>query len=198
MKPLLAVLAFSMLGIAGCSVEDVDAAQAGNETPTPVAKQQPASSQPTPSDVTGKPSPTPGYDWHLRIDESIRTRPATLAYEVSDTDRQPLTITCEEGSSRLFAEISGGPTDLAKLTLASGDQMRQLKGETRPTEIPEMPHFVSEEIAGDAPLVTAFAANGWLRMTAKDITTDMAASHKGAKAIADFVKHCTRPYSPWG
>lgn len=195
-RTLAAALAFSALGIAGCSAEDVEAAQGDNDTRT--TKQQPAASRPTPRDVTGKPSPTPGYDWHLRIDESIRTRPATLAYEVSDTDRQPLTITCEEGSSRLFAEISGGPADLAKLTLTSGDQTRQLKGETRPTEIPEMPHFVSEEIAGDAPLVTAFAANGWLRMTAKDTTTDMVASPKGAKAIADFAKHCTRPYSPWG
>ncbi|AGH47748.1 MAG: hypothetical protein QHC40_15400 [Sphingobium sp.] len=196
MKTLAAALAFSALGIAGCSAEDVEAAQADNDAR--VTRQQPAASQPMPRDVTDKPSPTPGYDWHLRIDESIRTRPATLAYEVSDTDRQPLTITCEEGSSRLFAEISGGPADLAKLTLTSGDQTLQLKGETRPTEIPEMPHFVSEEIAGDAPLVTAFAANGWLRMTAKDMTTDMAASPKGAKAVADFVKHCTRPYSPWG
>lgn len=196
MKTLAAALAFSALGVAGCSAEDVEAAQADSDTQA--AKQQPAASRPTPRDVTGKPSPTPGYDWHLRIDESIRTRPATLAYEVSDTDRQPLTITCEEGSSRLFAEISGGPADLATLTLTSGEQSLQLKGVTRATEIPEMSHFTSEELTGDAPLVTAFAANGWLRMTAKGTTTDMAASPKGGKAIADFVKHCTRRYSPWG
>ena len=137
-----------------------------------------------------KPAPTEGYDWYMRIDEGERTRPAILAYEVTGTDDQPLSFTCEEGGARIFSGITGGAPDLSELTLVSGDETLKLSGRTEQTEIPEMPNFTSQEIAGDAPFMAAFAANGWLRMPAGGQTTDMAAA-SGAKAIADFVTHCS-------
>jgi hypothetical protein len=54
-----------------------------------------------------------------------------------------------------------------------------------------MPFFQSQGIAGGSPLIHAFAANGWLRMTAKGRTIDMAATVNGKQAIARFVAFCT-------
>ena len=106
-----------------------------------------------------------GYDWTMRVDDEERAQSAVLAYEVADTDDQPLA-----------------------LELASGGARLSLKGTT---DAEEMPYFSSEEIAGESPLIRAFAANGWLRLTASGETTDMAATGKGRDAIARFVRFCT-------
>jgi hypothetical protein len=136
------------------------------------------------------PNPTSGYDWAIRIDEEGRTRPAILAFEVADTDDQPLNFSCEEGSGRIFAGIAGVPDDLTEITLVSGNQTLQLAGKT---DQDEMPSFTSNGIAGDSSFIEAFATNGWLRMTAGGHETDMAGSLRGAKAISAFVAHCNRP-----
>lgn len=147
-------------------------------SPLAVAAQSPA------------PNPTSGYDWAIRIDEEDRTRPAILAYEVADTDDQPLHFFCEEGTGRIVAGIAGSPADLSEITLVSGDQTLQLAGKT---DQDEMPSFTSDGIAGDASFIKAFAANGWLRMTAGGHETDMAGSPRGARAISAFVAHCDGP-----
>ena len=146
----------------------------------------------TPADPnTNIPEPTEGYEWAMRIDESERNRPAVLAYEVPETDDQPLSFTCEAGGRRIFAGIIGGPANLNRITLTTGDQTLRLSGRTEATEIPEMPSFTSQEIASDSPFMRAFTQNGWLRLTADGRTTDMAsADTKGALAIANFIAHC--------
>lgn len=136
------------------------------------------------------PEPTDGYDWAIRIDQEDRTRPAILAYEVADTDDQPLNFSCEEGGGRIFAGIAGVPGDLGEITLVSGHQTLHLAGET---DLDEMPTFTSDGIVGDSAFIAAFAANGWLRMTAGGHKTDMAGSPRGAAAISAFVAHCNRP-----
>lgn len=142
------------------------------------------------------PKPIAGYDWALRVDEEDRTRPAILAYEMANTDDQPLNFSCEEGGARIFAGISGGPDDLNAITLVSGDQTLKLGGKTEQTEMPDMPSFTSDEIAGTSAFLKAFSSNGWLRMTANGKTSTMAGTSVGAKAIAQFVEHCNRPYNP--
>lgn len=132
------------------------------------------------------PAVTDGYDWAIRINED-RVSDAILAYEVADTDDQPLNFTCEEGGNRIFAGISGGAPDLTAIELASGDQLLKLSGTT---DADELPSFTSQEIAGGSPLFKAFAANGWLRMTADGRTTDMAATAAGKEAIARFAAFC--------
>ncbi|WP_411339022.1 hypothetical protein V6U71_13975 [Sphingopyxis sp. J-6] len=134
------------------------------------------------------PAVNDGYDWTMRVNDEDRADSAILAYEVADTDDQPLNFTCEEGGNRIFAGISGGSPDLAAIDLVSGDQALRLAGTT---EAEEMPYFSStDEIAGDAPFIRAFAANGWLRMTADGAATDMAATPAGKQAIARFVAFC--------
>ena len=133
------------------------------------------------------PAVNDGYDWTMRVDDEERAQSAVLAYEVADTDDQPLAFACEEGGNRIFASITGGDPELSAIELTSGDARLSLKGTT---DAEEMPYFSSEEIAGGSPLIRAFAANGWLRLTASGETTDMAATAKGRDAIARFVRFC--------
>ncbi len=137
--------------------------------------------------VSAAPAVTDGYDWTMRVNED-RVSDAILAYEVDGTDDQPLNFSCEQGGNRIFAGISGGSPDLTAIELASGSAKLRVTGTT---EIDEMPFFRSQEIAGESPLVRAFAENGWLRMTAKGRAIDMAATAMGKQAITRFVAFCT-------
>jgi len=138
----------------------------------------------------GPPPVSDGYDWAIRIDEG-RVSSAILAYEVDGTDDQPLNFSCEEGGNRIFASISGGDPALRGIVLSSSPQSLRLPGTTEANE-DEPPHFTSREIAGDSPLIRAFAANGWLRMTAAGSTTGMTGTAAGKQAIKRFVAFCTR------
>ena len=128
-----------------------------------------------------------GYDWAMRINDEERAQSAILAYEVDGTDDQPLNFTCEEGGDRVFAGISGGALNLTAIELESDDQRVRLTGTT---EADDMPTFTAQEMPATSPLFRAFAANGWLRMTADGPTTDMAATPGGKKAIARFAAFC--------
>ncbi len=131
-----------------------------------------------------------GYDWAIRIDED-RVSSAILAYEVDGTDDQPLNFSCEQGGNRIFASISGGDPALKAIVLTSGPQTLRLPGTTEANE-DEPPHFTSREVVGDAPFIRAFAANGWLRMTATGSVTGMTGTARGKQAIKRFVEFCTR------
>jgi len=137
-----------------------------------------------------QPRVSEGYDWAIRIDEG-RVPSAILAYEVDGTDDQPLNFTCEEGGNRIFAGISGGDPALRGIVLTSASQTLRLSGKSEAPE-GEMPDFISAEIAGDSPFIRAFAANGWLRMTASGRTTGMTSTVAGKQAIKRFVEFCTR------
>lgn len=138
--------------------------------------------------ASAAPAVNDGYDWTMRVNED-RVSDAILAYEVDGTDDQPLNFRCEEGGNRIFAGISGGSPDLTAIELASGNAKLRVTGKT---EVDEMPFFRSQEIAGSSPLIRAFAANGWLRMTEGERVIDMAGTATGKQAIARFVDFCTR------
>ena len=133
------------------------------------------------------PAVNDGYDWAMRVNDEGPVRDAILAYEVDGTDDQPLNFTCEEGGDRVFAGISGGAPDLTAIELESGDQRVRLTGTT---EADEMPTFTAQEMPATFPFFRAFAANGWLRMTANGDTVNMAATAGGKQAIARFVAFC--------
>jgi len=135
------------------------------------------------------PAVNDGYDWAMRVNDEDRANSAILAYEVDGTDDQPLNFTCEEGGNRIFAGISGNSPDLKAIDLVSGDAKLRVVGTT---EVEEMPYFSAiEEIAGDAPFMRAFAANGWLRMTDDRGMVDMAGTASGKQVIKRFVAFCT-------
>ncbi len=133
------------------------------------------------------PAVNDGYDWAMRVNDEGPVYDAILAYEVADTDDQPLNFHCEEGGNRVFAGISGGAPDLTAIELESGDQRVRLTGTT---EAEELPTFSAQEMPVTSPLFKAFAANGWLRMTANGHAIDMAATPAGKKAIARFAEFC--------
>ncbi len=137
--------------------------------------------------AAGAPAVNDGYDWAMRVNDEGPVKDAILAYEVDGTDDQPLNFTCEEGGDRVFAGISGGAPDLTAIELASGDQRVRLAGTT---EADEMPTFTAQEMPATFPFFRAFAANGWLRMTADGAITDMAATSVGKQAIARFAAFC--------
>ena len=139
------------------------------------------------ANAASAPAVNDGYDWTMRVNDEERVQSAILAYEVADTDDQPLNFTCEEGGDRVFAGISGGAPDLTAIELASGDQRVRLTGTT---DADELPTFTAQEMPATSPLFRAFAANGWLRMTADGATTDMAATASGKQAIARFAAFC--------
>lgn len=141
------------------------------------------------ANAAGAPAVNDGYDWAMRVNDEERAQSAILAYEVDGTDDQPLAFTCEEGGRRIFASITGGSPDLGAIELASGDQTLRLTGTT---DAEDIPYFTSEEIAGGSPFIGAFAANGWLRMTADGTATDMAGTASGKQAILRFIDFCTR------
>ena len=138
--------------------------------------------------ASAAPAVNDGYDWTMRVNED-RVSDAILAYEVDGTDDQPLNFRCEQGGNRIFAGISGGAPDLTAIELASGDAKLRVTGKT---EIDEMPFFRSQEIVGGSPLIRAFAANGWLRMTSGGRSIDMAGTASGKQAIARFVAFCSK------
>ena len=138
--------------------------------------------------AAGAPTVNDGYDWAMRVNDEERTQSAILAYEVADTDDQPLSFTCEEGGNRIFAGISGNSPELTGITLVSGDQRLRVQGVT---DAEDIPYFSSGEIPGGSSFIRAFVANGWLRMTDGSGTVDMAATPGGKQAIARFVKFCT-------
>jgi len=133
------------------------------------------------------PAVSDGYDWAMRVNDEERVQSAILAYEVDGTDDQPLNFSCDEGGDRVFAGISGGAPDLTAIELESGDQRVRLTGTT---DADELPTFTAQEMPATFPFFRAFAANGWLRMTADGTVTDMAATARGAQAIRDFAAFC--------
>lgn len=137
--------------------------------------------------AAGAPAVNDGYDWAMRINDEGPVKSAILAYEVADTDDQPLNFTCEEGGDRVFAGISGGAPDLSAIELETGSERVRLAGTTVADELPT---FTAQEMPATSPLFRAFAANGWLRMTSNGETLDMTATPTGKRAIARFAAFC--------
>lgn len=61
---------------------------------------------------------------------------------------------------------------------------------TGTTDVDELPTFSAQEMPVTSPLFRAFAANGWLRMTADGAAVDMAATANGKQAIQRFARFC--------
>ena len=135
------------------------------------------------------PQPTEGYDWAMRTDEDANRRWAILAYEVPNTDDQPLHFTCEGGNS-IIAGVNGGERDLTQITLASGDQTVTLPGVSEVDDEVDMASFTAQPMTGDSAFLAAFARNGWLRLTVNGQTRDMAATPAARATISRFLSYC--------
>ncbi|WP_374599440.1 hypothetical protein [Brevundimonas sp.] len=146
--------------------------------------------------TASRPLPNEGYDWDTRLNAEGRARSMVLAYEVPDTDDQPLNLSCEEGGRRIFAGTQTSGTDVRSVTLASEGIGRTYPVKEAVADELGGGQYVTVELAGNDPTLEAFRDSGWLRMTVEDHTIDMAAqpSSKARQKIATFMAFCNAPY----
>lgn len=164
----------------------VEAAAAAPATPAPAAA--PAEPQ-----QARAPRVNPDYDWYTRLDDSERTRSMVLAYEVPDSDDQPLGLSCEEGGQRIFASLQSTTTGVRSITLASSNGSRAYRVKTAHAEEEVMPgEYLTIEIPGDDATLAAFRQSGWMTLTYAGHTTEMTAHpDTGARQrIAEFMDFC--------
>lgn len=189
----IAACTVALLTTTACnSANSAPAASDAAATAQDPAKAEPAKGASAAADPNaGIPAVREGYDWNMRINNDERSRSAILAYEMANTDDQPMSFTCEEGGRRIFAGVSGVPDDLSSITLASGDQTLRLNGQTERVDAMDSNEFSSVEIPGDSPFLEALRQNGWLRLTVNGQTQGMAADSTAAgAAVARFVNFC--------
>lgn len=139
------------------------------------------------------PRPNNDYDWYTRLDDSERTRSMVLAYEVPDTDDQPLGLSCEEGGERIFASLQSSTVGVRSITLASTNGSRDYRVKTAHAEEEVMPgEYLTIEIPGDDATLAAFRQSGWMTLTYAGHTTNMAAHpDSGARQrIVQFMDFC--------
>jgi hypothetical protein len=115
-----------------------------------------------------------------------------LAYEVPNTDDQPLNLSCEETGRRIFAGTQTSGTDVRTVTLASEGITRTYPVKDAVADELGGGQYVTVELAGNDPTLEAFRDSGWLRMTVEGRTIDMAAHpDSGARTrIVSFMAFC--------
>lgn len=191
---MLTALALAAASLAACgsrSPEKTDAPPAA-EAAAPAPPAAPAPSVQPAAAQTPAPRPNPAYDWYTRTDDSERTRSMVLAYEVPDTDDQPLGLSCEEGGGRIFASLQTGSVGLRAITLASDGAGRAYPIKTAQADEMMGGEFLTVELPGDDATLAAFRRSGWMRLTVDGHTIDMAAhADSGARErIAAFMAFC--------
>ncbi len=195
-SPLILAAAFTGL-LAACGPAASNDAPSASAPVAPAADaSMPASPNAPSPQAMSAPRPTPGYDWDTRVTDEGRSRSMTLAYEVPETDDQPLNLTCEEGGARIFAGTQTADTNLRSITLTSAGVSQTYPVKEAVADELNGGVYVTVELAGDDPTLTAFRDSGWLRLTVNGQTTDMAAqpNSDARQKIATFMAFCNAPY----
>lgn len=165
-------------------------------TPAPVASaSDPASlaSEPRPAPVQAAPAPSPteGMDWYTRASMDDGQSMMRLAYEMPDTDDQPMGINCLRGGGILSIDHQTHTTGNRMLTLSSQGGTRTYP--VKATFYEEMNgDYLTIDIPGNDPILSAFRQTGWLRLTIGERIYDLAAHpDSGAlQRIDDFFSFC--------
>lgn len=180
----------SMLAVA-LSIAACRAAPVGKIGDAQAATGTAPSSATTTAQTAPTPAPTEGYDWYSRLDDGERSLSMVLAYEMPDTDDQPLAFACEEGGRRVFAMHDSGLPDQTTLTLASADQTRTLPASAEHSEL-SGGDYLTTELASEDALLAAFRTTGAVTLTSGGEARVLAA-HPGSGAterIAAFLDFC--------
>ena len=172
---------------------------ASNDAPTTPAPVAPASdttaiasgASPAAAQAASAPTPTEGMDWYTRANMDDGQSKMRLAYEMPNTDDQPMGISCLRGSGTLSVDHQSHATGIETLTLASqgGTRTYPVKGEFQEEMNGD---YLTVDIPGTDPILTAFRQTGWLRLTVNGATHDLAAHpNSGARQrIDDFFSFC--------
>jgi len=140
--------------------------------------------------IAAPPARSDGLDWALRLPSpSSSSQTGVLAFELANTDHQPLFFSCQGGSGRMSGGGEGLVDGAGLISLESGDQSRNMSV-TADTEGPG-PYFSFDEfIASDDPLILALSDHGWIWLTLNGQREGMPASPSGQQAIAEFLAFC--------
>ena len=165
-------------------------------TPAPVAPASDAASvasepSPAPAQAVTAPSPTEGLDWYTRANMDDGQSTMRLAYEMPNSDDQPMGINCLRGSGILSVDHQSHETGNETLTLSSHGATRTYPAKT--TFYEEMNgDYLTVDIPGTDPVLAAFRQTGWLKLTVGERTYDLAAHpDSGAgQRIDDFFSFC--------
>lgn len=165
-------------------------------TPAPVAPASETASvasepRPAPIQAVAAPSPTEGLDWYTRANMDDGQSTMRLAYEMPNSDDQPMGINCLRGSGTLTIDHQTHTTGNRTLTLSSQGGTRTYPVKT--TFYEEMNgDELAVDIPGTDPVLAAFRQTGWLRLTVGERTYDLAAHpDSGARQrIDDFFSFC--------
>lgn len=140
--------------------------------------------------IAEPPTRSDGLDWTVRLPSaSSSNQTGVLAFELTNTDHQPLHLICERGSGQLSGGGEGLVESSGLVTLESGDQMRVLSA-TPDVDGPG-PYFSFNEILSTSdPLIDAISNHGWVWLTLNGHREGMPASPSGQRAIAEFLAFC--------
>lgn len=133
----------------------------------------------------------PDYDWSAASFDNADGGTGLLRYHAPDEQEQVIAFSCRTGSGFVKAHPTVSPRS-RRLTLDADGITRSFGGTVEASTIPEMPHFSSETIAVDSPLMQAFATNGRLNITIDDATSATTALAAGIRAIRQFFSNCGR------
>ncbi len=130
-----------------------------------------------------------GFDWAYRVNEG-RVSDAILAYEVPETDMQPVNLVCEDGGQRIFVNVNGGPRDLRSIGLKAGGVSKTLSGQGEfHSEVGES-RFTSSEISSSEPLIAEFARSGQLTIQMKGGERVLDGGPQARSIVQRFVRFC--------
>lgn len=138
------------------------------------------------------PRPNEGYDWDSRLNDEAGNRSMVLAYEVSNTDAQPLNLSCKEGSRVISASTQTASVNVRSITLASAGVSRDYRVVQAGADEVGGGEYITVELASGDATLAAFQASGWMRLTVHGDTTDMAVQPgSGARQkIVAFMAFC--------
>lgn len=137
------------------------------------------------------PRPNEGFDWYTRANMDRGQSTMRLAYEVPDSGDQPMGINCLRGSGTLKLDHQSASTGVSSIVLSS-------EGVTRTYPVSAVfqeemgGDFLTFDLPGTDPVLTAFRRTGWLTMTVGDHTQNLVAQPDSGsrQRIDDFFSYC--------
>lgn len=138
------------------------------------------------------PAPTPSLDWHTRADMEGGQPTMRLAFEMPDTDHQPLAMDCLRGSGTVTVDHQSSSTGLNEITLTSDGVTRTYAAKGEPDEMTGG-DYLTAEISANDPVMAAFRRTGWLSYAIGGETGGLAsqANSGAAGRIDDFFAFCS-------
>lgn len=174
-----------MIGLAACGAAPADEPSTATTEDSPAAVVSAGPAQTSAVSRGAPDGPPAGWVFWTEREEGV------LSFAASDTDIQPISLSCMAGSGDIMAYRYDGPSGLSEITFAAGDRRQAVAGRSRETENPGKPYFQPEFFSVDSEVMQNFEEGGSLRMTVAGDVYDMPSDEAGRGAILAFFAHCS-------